>query len=176
MSPRNVLESQQSVHAELAGRTAAGCWKLASRQALSLRPQEHSVLEIAQGRAWVTLSGTAAHGVPMTPVDHMLQPGDRLAVLAGQHLVMEAWSHPHSDGAVAFRWDAAPVPAGAPAASRAECDWECGVVLPLRDLLRALGQGGRAAVGVVGAAGRFVAGLSRFALHRMAGPLQRRPA
>ena len=171
MSARNVLESQQSVQAAVAGRTAAGCWKLAPGRALSLHPRERSVLAIAQGRVWLTLSGAS-------PADHVLQAGDRIAIAAGQHVVMEAWSGSGCAESVAFRWDVLAAPALAQPASQAARDWECGVVQPLRDLGQALGQGGRALgtalAGVAGAGGRFAAGLARFVLLRIAAPLKRR--
>ena len=56
-----ILESQQSVQAPLAGRTAAGCWKLTAGTALSLRPRQRGVLEVAQGRVWLTAGGSADH-------------------------------------------------------------------------------------------------------------------
>ena len=87
MSARNVLESQQSVHAATAGRRAAGCWKLATGQALSLHPHSHGVLQIAQGQAWVTLRGALAD-LPGAAVDHVLQPGEQLTVAPGQHAVI----------------------------------------------------------------------------------------
>ena len=108
MSSRNVLESQQSVHAATAGRRAAGGWKLATGQALSLRPNRHGVLQIAQGQAWVTLRGALAD-LPGAAVDHVLQPGQQLLVAPGQHVVMEAWNPQGSAEAVAFRWDAPPL-------------------------------------------------------------------
>jgi len=141
-----ILESQQSVQAPLAGRTAAGCWKLTAGTALSLRPRQRGVLEVAQGRVWLTAGGSA---------DHVLLAGERWAVDAGQHVVLEAWSP--ADAAadpVAFRWDVA-------AAPRAAAEWEQGVAQPLRDLLQAVAD-------ALAAGGRLAAGLGRFALHRMA--------
>lgn len=199
MSPRNVLESQQSVHADLAGRSAAGCWKLAAGRALSLHPRhprQRSVLEIAQGRVWLTVSPASpwhsrqsAAAAASAAVDQVLQAGERLTIEPGQHVVMEAWSQsgegPNAD-AVAFRWDRAPAAAWAPslaglqAHTSAASDWECGVVQPLRDLVHALGQGGRAVgtalADMAAAGGRFAAGLARFALHRIAAPSTRKPA
>lgn len=195
MSPRNVQESQQSAHAPLAGRSAAGCWKLTTGRALSLRPREHSVLEIAQGRVWVTVSQLGPWHQPQrgAVVDQVLHAGERLAIEPGQHVVMEAWSpstsatSAGSAGAVAFHWDRVPTVARAQqhAAGRrgrhsAAHDWDSGVVQPLRDLAHALGQGGRAlgtaAADMAGAGGRFAAGLARFALHLIAAPLPRKPA
>jgi hypothetical protein len=143
MSPRNDLESQQSVQARLAGRAAAGCWKLATGKALSLRPHTHGVLQIAQGQAWLTLSGSLAD-LPGAAADHVLQAGEQLAIAPGQHVVMEAWNPAGRADAVAFRWDGVVASATAQPTSLATCDWECGVVQPLRDLVHALGQGGRA--------------------------------
>lgn len=171
MSPRNVLESQQSVHAATAGRRAAGCWDLATGKALSLRPETPGVLHIAQGQAWVTLCGALAD-MPGAAADHVLRAGEQLTVSPGQHVVMEAWSsHDHAT-AVAFRWDPLAAPVLPDSASPAARDWECGVVQPLRDALQALGRGGRALdaalADVTGAGGRFAAGLARFALNRIA--------
>lgn len=181
MLSRNVLESQQFEQAGLACRTAAGCWKLAHGKALSLRPRTRSVLQIAQGQVWLTLSGSLADR-PGVAADHVLRAGQQLTVAPGQHVVMEPWDPSGQAGAVAFRWDGVAAVAAQPLglATRGwKCDWECGVVLPLRDLARALGHGGRAVgaalVDVTGAGGRLAAGLARFALHRIAAPLQRRP-
>lgn len=186
MSPRNILEPQQSAPAPQAMRSAAGCWKLANGRALSLVPHTHGVLEVAQGRVWVTLGDSGGGGggalvdLPGSAADHVLHAGEQLHIAPGQHVVMEAWGLPGSVEAVAFRWYGAMAPAAAPTASLAARDWECGVVLPLRDLLHALGQGGRAlgatVVDVTGAGGRFAAGLTRFAMHRIAPQRQRRPA
>lgn len=194
MSPRNVLESQQSVHAELAGRRAAGCWKLATGKALSLRPRQHSVLEIAQGRAWVTL-GDSARWWPWTArsagADVVLQAGERLSIAPGRHVVIEPWSapgvQPQAAYALAFRWDIvlatcamveARPQASAAASADAAAEWDRAVVQPLRDLGYALARGGRAVatavVDVMAAGGRLAWGVARFARHRIASPLQRR--
>ena len=141
MSARNVLESQQSVHAATAGRRAAACWKLATGQALSLHPHSHGVLQIAQGQAWVTLRGALAD-LPGAAVDHVLQPGQQLTVAPGQHVVMEAWSGSGCAESVAFRWDvlAAPAlaqPASTAAAPSRDARWKAFMVCP-----RALACGG----------------------------------
>lgn len=193
MFARNVLESQQSVQAAVAGRSAAGCWKLTPGRALSLHPRERSVLEIAQGRVWLTLSGILPvrlstdlpEDLPLGAADLLLQAGDRLDIAAGQHVVMEVWSPAGSPGEeVAFHWHGAPaaVPAHAqaPRVLRPGAEWECGVVQPLRDLVQALAQGGRA-VGLagaqaLGAGGRLVLGIARFALIRIAAPRESKPA
>ena len=182
MLSRNVLESHQFEQAGLACRTAAGCWKLAHGTALSLRPRTHGVLQIAQGQVWLTLRGCLAER-PGVAADHLLRSGQQLAIAPGQHVVMEPWDPSGQAGAVAFRWDGVTAAAAGLALGLAargwKCDWECGVVQPLRDLARAFGHGGRALRGaladIAGAGGRLAAGLARFALHRIAAPLQRRP-
>lgn len=178
MFSRTVLESQQFAPATPAGRTAAGCWKLAAGKALSLRPRTHGVLQIAQGQVWLTVAGTLADR-PGAPVDQVLRAGEQIVIAPGQHVVMEPWGPASPAGAVAFRWDRVAAAPAVQSPSLAARDWECGVVQPLRDLVHALGQGGRAVGaalgGVADAGGRFAAGLARFALHRIAEPLQRRP-
>lgn len=184
MSPRNVPESQQSVRAPQAVRSAAGCWTLAAGRALSLHPRQRSVLEVAHGRVWLTVTqrGPRGSGWHTTVGDQVLQAGERLTLEPGQHVVMEPWSPSGNASGVAFRWDVAPAAVAAPAtaALRATPEWETGVVQPLRDLAQALVHGGRAvgtaAYDTAGATGRFAAGLARFALHRIAAPLARRPA
>jgi len=124
-----------------AGRVPAGHWKLQAGRALSLRPRERGVLEIALGRAWVTVAGG-----PCASADHVLAAGERLVVEPGRHVVIEPWAGAGWP-AVAFRWDVAPV---APAvAAPAPADWERGVAQPLRELAQALAGVGRAAVRVV---------------------------
>ena len=143
-----ILESQQSVQAPRAGRTAAGCWKLTAGTALSLHPRQRGVLEVAQGRVWLTASGSA---------DYVLLAGERWVVEAGQHVVLEAWSPAGAASEpVAFRWDVAAAPLAA-------AEWEQGVAQPLRDLLQAVAD-------ALAAGGRLAAGLGRFVLHRMAPP------
>jgi len=179
MSLIDILESQQFVQARQAGRPAAGCWKLATGHALSLRPRSHGVLQIVQGQVWLTLIGSLADW-PGSAADHVLKAGEQLVIAPGQHVVMETWSPSGHADAVAFHWDGVVAPATAQSGSPAARDWECGVVQPLRDLVQALGQGGRALgttlAAVAGAGGRFAAGLARFAMHRIAAPLPRKPA
>ncbi|MBP3981700.1 MAG: DUF2917 domain-containing protein [Gammaproteobacteria bacterium] len=165
MSSHHVLKLQQSVQASLAGCAAAGGWKLAAGQAVSLRTNTPGVLEIARGRVWLTLGGSFNH-LPGAAVDHVLHAGERLAIAPGQQVVMEAWNPSGGGDVAAFRWEAGTAPAKAPAASAVARDWENGVVQPLRDLVHALAQGrramGAAVVNVAGAGGRCAAGLARF--------------
>lgn len=168
MPSRTVLESQQSAIASTAGRVLAGSWKLDAGRAITLNPRERSVLEISQGRVWLSVG--ARRGQPdQATEDIVLLQGQTLVIEPGQQVVMESWYlRGGSPSAVAFCWDSAPVAALADAA----VDWELGVAQPLRDLVCALGQGGRAVGAAVaatlGASGRLTAGLVRFALHRIA--------
>ena len=155
--------AQPSVHR----RAAAGCWHLAPGRALSLKPRESGVLRIAQGRVWLTGAASAQ--------DQVLQAGDALPVVVGQHVVLEPWALPgagDADAPVLFRWDhVAPQPHRHQARTRAARDWELGVVQPLQELGRAFAGAGRAvgaaAVQVTAAAGRLGAGLAGFALGRV---------
>ncbi len=195
MPSRNVLPLHTFDHATLAGRrAAAGCWKLASGRALSLRPRQRSVLEIAHGRAWVTVGNGArrwhwpwpARSTSTRSTDVVLHAGERLAIDAGRHVVVEVWcmADPaaHATDALAFRWDVAPAAARADSVLErdAHAEWESAVRQPLQDLLHAVAQGGRAVgTAVADAAGatvRLVWGIARFTRHRMATPPQRRAA
>ncbi len=192
MPSRNVLPPHTFDLAAMAGRRAvAGCWKLASGRALSLRPRQNSVLEIAQGRAWVTVGDGARWwnwpwSARSAVTDVVLHAGERIAIDAGRHVVVEAWSMAdgglHAADALAFRWDATPVAArgGSTQERTARAEWESAVLSPLHDLTRAVAQGGRAiATAVADAAGatvRLVWGIARYARHRMATPPQGRAA
>ena len=143
MSSLSCLELQQSARTNRVGRSAAGCWQLAPGRALSLRLQTPGALRVARGRAWLTLRGCWGD-LPGAGADHVLQEGECLAVAAGQHVVMEAWSPPGCAEAVEVRWEGVTAPATLRAASADARDWEHGVAQPLRDLGRALGQLGRA--------------------------------
>ena len=140
----------------------AGSFTLKDGQALSLQPPAASVLRIAQGRVWATLSSA--------PGDHVLVPGSSLHIPAGEHVVIEPW--PLQERCpVFFDWDPAPVYLSAPAPRV--------TLLPVREagLARdrlAVGQALadlRAALGfAVGAGGRLVVGLARFAIGLVARP------
>ena len=69
---------------------ASDYWNLKPGRTLSLRPREAGVLRVAQGRVWATLdSPHTGHGNESG--DYFLHSGERLAVRAGQHLVVELW-------------------------------------------------------------------------------------
>lgn len=179
MSPRTDLPLQPALPASAARTPAAGCWKLGAGRALSLHPRTHATLQVAQGQVWLTVGGFLADQ-PGATADHILRAGDQLAIAPGQHVVMEAWcpSDPVCDAA--FRWDHAAAPVPARQRATAAADWECGVLHPLRELRVALGTGGRALGGALVdaayAGGRLVAGLARFAVHRIPASQRRRTA
>ncbi len=177
MSSRTVLESQQSAIVPTAGRVLAGSWKLDAGRAITLNPRERSVLEISQGRVWLSLGPRPGQQNQATE-DMVLVRGQTLVIEPGQQVVMESWYlRGGAPSAVAFCWDYAPA---ATLLADPAVDWERGVVQPLRELVCALGQGGRAVgaalAATLGASGRLAAGLLRFALHRIAPQRVRTPA
>jgi hypothetical protein len=163
MTSAQIPESQQSLPRTLARPEAAGVWRLSAGTALSLRPRRRGVLEVAQGRVWLTVNSAT---------DHVLEAGARMTVDAGQHAVLEAWVPGAAVAgaeaeAAAFRWAAADAiqTAAVPAAPQAAAEWEQTVAQPVRELVHALAQ-------ALAAAGRAVRGLGRFArqLLRTANP------
>ncbi|MES2611219.1 MAG: DUF2917 domain-containing protein [Pseudomonadota bacterium] len=177
MSSRTVLESQQSAIAPAAGRVLAGSWKLDAGRVITLNPRERSVLEISQGRVWLSVGARPGQADQATE-DIVLVRGQSLVIESGQQVVMESWYlRGGAPSAVAFCWDSAPATR---LVADSALDWELGVAQPLRELVCALGQGGRAVSAAVaatlGASGRLAAGLVRFALHRIATQRARMPA
>ncbi|MDM0038318.1 DUF2917 domain-containing protein [Variovorax sp. J22G21] len=76
-----------------------GAWQLSAGQATSLKATQASVLRIRQGRVWVTRDANARHASE----DLVLAPGESLAVVAGDRIVMEPW-----DGyGATYTWDVA---------------------------------------------------------------------
>jgi hypothetical protein len=126
--------------------TLPGTWKLGSGRAITLQPREAGLLRIAHGRVWATFDGPHT-GLRNDLGDHVLGAGGRLAVKAGQRLVIEAWS---KESPAYFTWD--PTPERAWAASR---EW-ARVQQPMADLRLALMMAGGAAV-------RLAAGLAGLA-------------
>lgn len=124
-----------------------GCWRLRVGHAVSLEPQAHGLLHIAQGRVWLTQGDG---------YDHVLAAGDSIVLQPGRSVVLEPWAAPGAQD-VAFSWDDAvsPTAYAAPIAA----DWERSVVRPLFDLGQALGA-------AVRATGQLACGLVRWALHR----------
>ena len=173
MSSHSGLESQQSGLRSQSGHAvgaAAGCWHLAAGQPLSLHPQTPGALQVARGRAWITLRGSGGD-LPGAAADHVLRAGECLAIARGQHVVVEVWSPPGGADGVELRWTGVTAPGTLRAASAAARDWEHGVAQPLRDLGQAFVQDGRALgtaiAEAVRAGGRCAAGLARFALYRV---------
>ena len=76
-----------------------GAWQLSAGQATSLKAARASVLRIRQGRVWVTRDADARRASE----DLVLAPGESLAVMAGDRIVMEPWD---GHGAT-YTWDVA---------------------------------------------------------------------
>lgn len=150
-------------------------WHLATRRTVSLKPQTHSVLRIAQGRVWVTSGGRQGLAGQADSGDMVLHAGDELAVPAGAHLVMESWPVQPGDS-VRFDWStcAAEQATAAPRFQRE-------VTRPARDLghellaaVSALGRAawafGRVLRGLAGSGECLVAGRGRVLSPLEAGP------
>ena len=139
---------------------AHGLWTLAPARALTLRPRRDGVLHLARGAAWATRSGPhagTAEGGPQG--DLLLAPGTRLALRAGDTLVLE----PIATGGeparlLAFDWCEHTALHAAPA-------WHEAVARPAHDLGRALADATHA-----------FARLARGVLRWAGGRLVRRPA
>ena len=146
-----VMNAELPAKHQLDAALPSSCRKLGAGQAVTLRARQLSVLRIAHGRVWATLS----HAGPYSRVlagDHFLSQGQSLTLLAGQELVMESFE-PSASGQPAtahFHWDAPGVAASALQAN------DLGVLEPLRDLRHALGL-------VADACGRLVQGLAHSA-------------
>ena len=67
----------------------AGAWKLAPRQAMSLRPHEPGVLRVMRGRLWITC-GTGQALAPQASGDHVLAAGQQLRLAPGTQAVLES--------------------------------------------------------------------------------------
>lgn len=83
MTTHQILNFQQSP----AAMRDAGC--LAAGAAITLKPRASTVLRVAEGQAWVTLTGGAG-GKGEASGDIFLFPGQALTVAAGQEAVVEA--------------------------------------------------------------------------------------
>lgn len=129
----------------------AAAKKLEAGYAVTLRASQLSVLRIAHGRVWVTLTDIGPWSrVPAG--DHFLSRGDSLTLLPGQALVMESFSADPAASA-RFTWQAvgARVSAVQPAPAVSLGD---GIRQPWLDLRHAMGL-------ALGAASRLVHGLGR---------------
>ena len=147
MAAQTLTQTHQSLSTAL-----PGTWKLAAGRAITLQPREPGTLRVAHGQVWATYDGP--HAGPLNDLgDHVVGMGERLQVLAGQRVVVEAWS---ADTPAYFSWDPLPVPVRIAAPRLAP------VIQPLADLRMALGMG-------AGAIGRLVAGLAGLAWELVAG-------
>ena len=113
---------------------------LAAGQAVTLRAKALSVLRIAHGRVWVTVTDVGAYSRVMAG-DHFLSRGDSLTLLPGQELVMEPFGRGNKTSA-RFSWGAPEAVAARPEAATA--NWRGGVLQPLLDLRHAVGLAARA--------------------------------
>ena len=138
---------------------------LTAGKAVTLRAKTLSVLRIAHGRVWVTVTEVGPYSRVMAG-DHFLSRGDSLTLLPGQELVMEPFGRGEKTS-VQFSWGPpGAVAVGMPATATA--NWRGGVLQPLLDLRQAsrlvLGLG-HAAAEVVRVANYvamiFVAGRAR---------------
>ncbi len=67
----------------------AGSWVLPPGRAVTLQSADDSALQVTQGRIWATLDGP--HSGPANDLgDVVLQAGERLALRAGQRVVIES--------------------------------------------------------------------------------------
>ena len=127
---------------------------LTAGQAIKLRAKALSVLRIAHGCVWVTVTEVGAYS-RMIAGDHFLSRGDSLTLLPGQELVMEPFGRGEKTSAQ-FSWG----PPGAVAAvmqATVTANWRGGVLQPLLDLRHAAGLAARAM-------GRLVLGLGHAAV------------
>jgi hypothetical protein len=134
--------------------TLPGTWKLAAGRAITLEPREAGDLTVAHGRLWATFEGP--HGGRLNESgDHFFGAGERVRVVPGQRMVVEAWN----EGCPAyFSWEPAPVAVPVrPTLAEA--------MQPLSDLRLALVFGGHAVA-------RLASGLAHMAWHSAAAPRQ----
>lgn len=102
MAQIHMLETQQSQPRLPTGPAVAGSWKLAARHAITLRPEAAGHLRVTHGGLWLT-DGRGGE-------DRFLQPGARIELTAGTHIVIEPWNPADRHAASWFAWE----PQGAP--------------------------------------------------------------
>jgi Protein of unknown function (DUF2917) len=128
--------------------------RLEAGEAVKLRAKQLSVLRIAHGRVWVTLSDIGPYSRVLAG-DHFLSRGESITLLPGQELVIEPFGRGEMTSAQ-FSWG----PPGAVAAVTQvlpTAHWRGGVMQPLLDLRHAGGLAARAM-------GRLVLGLGHAAI------------
>ena len=153
-SPRTAINTTLPARYQAATAPASAYRKLEAGKAVTLRAKQLSVLRIAHGRVWATLSDAGPYSRVLAG-DHFLSRGQSLTLLPGQELVMESFeSSASSQAATAhFSWETPGVAASALQDARpAHQAIDMGVLQPLLDLRHALGL-------VAGACGRLVQGL-----------------
>lgn len=114
---------------------------LTAGKAVTLHAKSLSVLRIAHGRVWVTVTDVGPYS-RVTAGDHFLSRGDSLTLLPGQELVMESFGHGEKTSAQ-FCWGS-PRAAAAVLQAADAANWRGGVLQPLLDLRRASGLAARA--------------------------------
>ena len=119
MASQTLTQMQQSAAPAL-----PGTWKLGAGRAITLQPREAGILRVAHGCLWATFDGPHA-GALNESGDHVVGAGERLALAAGQRLVVEAWN---GQSPAYFSWDPVPAVVAVPSRSFAA------VVQPLADL------------------------------------------
>lgn len=86
MNASSALKLQQSE----AARAAAGSWRLQPTRALTLGSERGGLLVVECGEVWATLDGP--HQGPANDWgDRVLQRGDQLHLMPGQHVVLEVF-------------------------------------------------------------------------------------
>ncbi len=89
MTPQYVLNSQQCQNG-LQRLGPAGSWVLPAGCAVTLNATTGAALHVTQGLVWATLDGP--HSGPANDLgDLMLHAGERMALKAGQRVVIEAY-------------------------------------------------------------------------------------
>lgn len=115
-----------------------GTWRLQPGQALTLRPSQSGVLWVVAGSLWATTDGPH-RGAGNDRGDRVLQAGERVAVEAGERIVIEPV------GADArFGWDPLP-PWPARRRSASALLWRAALLLPASALTAAMWLGAAAA-------------------------------
>lgn len=107
---------------------------LTAGQAITLRAKAVSVLRIAHGRVWVTVTSAKANSC-LIAGDHFLGKGDSLTLLPGQELVMEPFGNGEKTTAQ-FSWEP-PGTAALEAQTTAAAHRRGGVQQPLLNLRHA---------------------------------------
>lgn len=115
--------------------------RLETGHAVTLSDRKLSVLRIAHGRVWVTVTEAGPCSRVMAG-DHFLGRGDSLTLLPGQELVMEPFGRGEMTSAQ-FSWGT-PGAAATVTPLAASPNWRGGVLQPLMDLRHASGLAARA--------------------------------